>query len=98
VCLQVASMVALVVGFLDMSSQALRVVSSCVLYIARCASGILVTTQASYLVRKSSQTAIPVLCACTAVTPASRAKPVMPASDSTGRRFAGEPATAFDVV
>src|SRR5206468_11870444 len=63
VCLQLASMVAFADGFLAMSTHALRVWSICVLYIARCASGTLETMQASYLVRKSSQAAIPVLCA-----------------------------------
>ena len=54
VCLQVASMVA----FVEDSSPCRPmscVWSICVLYIARCASGTLETTQASYLVRKSSQ-------------------------------------------
>src|SRR5882672_3470942 len=96
VCLQVASMVAFVLGFLDMSVHALRVWSICVLYIARCSAGILETTQLSYLVRKSSQVAIPVLCACAAVTPASKAMPMMPARDNT--RFVLEPAAAFDVA
>src|SRR5215212_1124393 len=63
VCLQVASMVAFVDGFFAMSIHVLRVWSICVLYIARCASGTLETMQASYLVRKSSQGMIPVLCA-----------------------------------
>jgi hypothetical protein len=48
VCLQVASMLAFVDGFLAMSTHALRVWSICVLYIARCASGTLEATQASY--------------------------------------------------
>src|SRR6185369_14532619 len=96
VCLQVASMVALADGFFAMSTQALRVWSICVLYIARCASGTLETTQASYLVRKSSQAVIPVLCAWAVVTPASKAMPA--ARDSSCRRFAREPATAFDVA
>src|SRR4029453_13636822 len=71
VCLQVDSIVALTDAFLDMSSHALRVWSICVLYMAGCASGTLELMQASYLVRKSSQAAIPVLCACAAVRPAS---------------------------
>src|ERR671930_2546894 len=95
VCLQVASIADLADGFLAMSTQVLRVWSSCVLNIARCASGILEVTQVSYLVRKSSQDATPVLCACAAVMPASRARP---ASGSTRRQFAFEPATIFDVA
>src|SRR5688572_8428697 len=59
VCLQVDSMLAFVAGFLAMSTHALRVWSICVLYIARCASGTLEATHASYLVRKSSQGTIP---------------------------------------
>lgn len=52
--------------------------------------------QASYLVRNSSQTAMPVPSAWAAVTPASKARPVMPGS--IRRQFALEPAAAFDVA
>src|SRR5262245_54797213 len=90
VCLQLASMVAFAPAVLDMSVHALRVWSSRVLYIARCSAGIFEDTQVSYLVRKSSQAAIPVLCACAAVTLASKAT-MMPARDSIG--FVPKPIT-----
>src|SRR5499426_20600 len=99
VCLQVVSMVDFVAGFLDRSSHILRVWSSCDLYIARCASGSLEATQLSYFARKSSQAAMPVLCACAAaVMLTSKAAPMTRASANGHPTFRLEPATAFDVA
>src|SRR2546426_8962415 len=61
-CLQTAVSVALVAGFSASCFQVLRHSATAFLYCARCASGTLLETHASYLAMKSSHSGMPIFC------------------------------------